>query len=143
MPNLKTPIFSKHTFPWLVCITLACTILPFGTMPAQSQSRDNSIYADALNSNWDNWSWNTTLNFSNPNPVHSGSFSMSAIYNTGWAGVFLHSTEALVGNEFESLSFWIHGGGLEDRFCVSASNPVRNQRHTSISQHRQMPGSIM
>ena len=73
-------------------------------------SRDLSIYDDNLDSNWQDWSWNSTVNFSNPSPVQSGSSSISLRYDQAWAGLFLHTDESLFSADYESLRFWIHGG---------------------------------
>jgi hypothetical protein len=49
-----------------------------GTTPAL----DLVVYADALGSDWANWSWDTTVNFSSPAPVSSGNASISVTSDT-------------------------------------------------------------
>ena len=71
---------------------------------------DLLIYSDSLSAGWDNWSWDTSLNFSSTSPVHSGGSSMAVTYNAAWAGLYLHAGTAVDLSSYESLSFWIHGG---------------------------------
>lgn len=70
---------------------------------------DHAIYNDALTNGWDNWSWNSTLNFAQTTPAHSGTRSVAVTMTAAWAGFSLHHA-ALDTSPYESLSFWIHGG---------------------------------
>ncbi|WP_164851297.1 glycoside hydrolase family 9 protein [Larkinella soli] len=76
-----------------------------GTAPATAM-----IYDDALNANWVDWSWNTTRNLANSTPVYSGTKSLSAKYDAGWAGLYLHANTAVGLSGFTHLKFWVHGG---------------------------------
>src|ERR1700690_1320170 len=75
----RTEIFmAKFYFikSWMVALVLA---LSSGLIPASNTtaSADILIYSDSLLTGWENWSWNTGLNFSSTSPVHSGSYSLS------------------------------------------------------------------
>ena len=76
---------------------------------AQSQPNDITVYDNALAPGWDNWSWNTSVDFSNNNPVHSGTNSMAVTYNIAWAGLYLHANALDLGG-YDTLRFWLHGG---------------------------------
>lgn len=90
---------------------LAATICTISGSPiAFASERDVPIYEDSLHSDWDNWSWGTTLNFSSTSPVHSGSNSISVQHTGAWTGLYLHTDTHLPGGDFESLRFYIHGG---------------------------------
>ena len=41
---------------------------------------DLPIYTDTLAGGWQDWSWDTTRSFDNPQPVHSGSASIAVTY---------------------------------------------------------------
>jgi len=69
-----------------------------------------TIYDDTLSSGWDNWSWNTTLNFSVTNPVKTGTKSISVKYNSAWAGLYLHYNSQIALQDYSHIKFWIHGG---------------------------------
>lgn len=75
-----------------------------------ARADDLIVYDDALAADWSNWSWSTTLDFAASYPVHDGAASMSAAYNSGWAGVYLHSSTTIESWQYAGLSFWIHGG---------------------------------
>ena len=48
-----------------------------------------AIYGDALSSPWINASWSATPNFSNKQPVHSGSYSIS-VAQSAWGAASFH-----------------------------------------------------
>lgn len=47
--------------------------------PAEAAA-DRTLYAENLDSGWQNWSWDTTVNTAANLPVHTGSHSMSVKY---------------------------------------------------------------
>ena len=141
MDRLSDSFFIKAILSMLL---VCCGFSGFNTTFAQS-SRDHAVYSDALGADWASWSWSVTINESNPTPVYSGTFSMSVRYTGGWGGVFLHTDEYLAGSEFESLSFWIHGGstggqvlrvgiysGGEPTEYVDITAPVNTWEHHTI-----------
>ncbi|RRB02104.1 glycoside hydrolase family 9 protein [Larkinella rosea] len=84
------------------------------------------IYEDALNSNWADWSWSTTRNFSNTTPVQSGTKSLSVKYDAGWAGLYLHANSPVSLSGLTHLKFWIHGGtntGQQIRIILNGGGP--------------------
>jgi hypothetical protein len=88
-------------------ILLVAAIL-FGT---ESRLRaDQSVYDDALENGWQNWSWSSTVNFTNPGSyVHSGTDSIGVTLTSGWGALSLwHSAQD--SGAFTNLTFWINGG---------------------------------
>jgi len=81
------------------------------TLPSAPGAEDVPVYVDALAAAWSDWSWGTTIDFSNPSPVHGGSASLAATFNAAWAGLYLHTTAPLSAADYEAVRFWIHGGG--------------------------------
>lgn len=71
---------------------------------------DLSIYADALASGWDDWSWDTTHNFANTSPVQGGTASIAVTFDAAWAGLYLHAGTPIATGGYDSLRFWVHGG---------------------------------
>lgn len=88
-------------------LVLALSLSPFNRI---ATAADLSIYSDALGTNWSNWSWGTTLNFSATTAVQSGSYAISASYTSGWGALYLHSSQPVDLSGYEKLRFWIHGG---------------------------------
>jgi len=68
---------------WAAVGLLAPIFFP-ANAPAAS---DEIVYADALNANWDNWSWGTQ-DLTNPSAVHSGPFSIRKVVSS-YEGAFL------------------------------------------------------
>ncbi|MBK9095698.1 MAG: hypothetical protein IPM84_23670 [Anaerolineae bacterium] len=70
------------------------------------------IYTDSLASDWQNWSWGTTLNFNAADPV-SGlpDRAISVQYTNNWGGLSLRH-EAIPVTAYDTLRFAIHGGGV-------------------------------
>jgi hypothetical protein len=68
-----------------------------------------SIYQNALATGWENWSWNSTQNFSDTSLVAPGSTkALSTTYTGAWGGLYLHS--AGVGTSgLHTLTFSIAG----------------------------------
>lgn len=76
---------------------------------SQAQA-DRVIYGDSLERNWENWSWDTTVNFTQSEFKNSGSTTISAIYTQSQAGLYLHSTVDIDTSPYDTLRFNIHGG---------------------------------
>jgi endoglucanase len=70
----------------------------------------STIYADTLASAWADWSWETTRNFANVLPVHSGSASIAVTYSAAWGGLLLNADTAQSTAGYNSIRFWVHGG---------------------------------
>lgn len=81
---------------------LACAA---GLLSAAAQDQD--IYTDALQNNWQNWSW-AAINLTSTSPVHSGNRS-AAVTAGAWEAIYLHH-DAFDSSGFSSVTFWIHGG---------------------------------
>ncbi len=130
MSNVDCKAFSR-----LIAILSFVFFVLVAGKPAQAA--DISVYADALAADWQNWSWSTTLNFSNSAPVHSGSQSLSVQYNAGWAGLYLHPNAAYDTKAYDRIRFWVNGGSAGgQRIAVivngdtSHSYPVTLQANT-------------
>ncbi|BCM89737.1 endoglucanase D [Abditibacteriota bacterium] len=74
---------------------------------AQTASGPGNLYDDALQNNWENWSWAAT-NFGDTAKIHSGSKAIRVDAGP-YQALYLHHS-ALSGAEFQSLRFWINGG---------------------------------
>jgi hypothetical protein len=71
---------------------------------------DQIIYDNALENNWQDWSWSTTVNLNYTGTyVHSGAASISATITSGWSALSLwHSAQD--SSVYTNLTFWINGG---------------------------------
>lgn len=88
----------------------------FNLRPAVAlAAADLPVYTDTLASGWEDWSWDTTLNWNNSTPVHAGTASISAAYTAAWGGVYLGRSNALPASDYTALRFWINGGSVGNR----------------------------
>lgn len=76
---------------------------------SQAQA-DLVIYDDGLERDWENWSWDTTVNLNESDLKNSGSKAISAIYTQSQAGIYLHSSVDIDTSLYDTLRFYIHGG---------------------------------
>ncbi len=78
--------------------------------PTVSMAQSNlTIYADSLANGWLNSSYNTTLNYANTSPVHSGSDSISATINSAWGAIQLYHAD-MTNSAYAFINFWLNGG---------------------------------
>lgn len=90
---------------------LGLVVLGLGLRPPPTYAPTAiTVYGDTLNAGWANWSWDSTVNFNNATPVHTGSQSLAVTYTQAWAGLYLHTDTALNTANIERLQFWLHGG---------------------------------
>jgi alpha-L-arabinofuranosidase len=86
-------------------VLIVALSLPFASI-AQSNL---IIYSDSLASGWSDQSYNTTRNFANTSPVHSGTHSISATITAAYGGIQL-SHSPFTNSAYGFLSFWLNGG---------------------------------
>jgi acyl-CoA thioesterase-1 len=70
------------------------------------------VYTDSLQPAWNNWSWDSVINFSYNAAgqyVHSGSSSISVAVTNGYGALYLEHADFNSG-PYGSLSFWVNGG---------------------------------
>jgi len=74
---------------------------------------DLVLYADALASGWEDWSWDSTLAFDNTAPTLNGPASIAVTFNAAYAGFSLRTTPALQAADFYAVSFFIYAPGTD------------------------------
>ena len=92
------------------------------TLPGAAQT-NLAIYTDGLTNGWSDGSYNITLNYANPAPVHSGSYSISGTITAAYGGIQLNHAK-MANTNFSSISFWLNGG---------ASGGQRLQMYANLS----------
>jgi len=90
---------------------LAPIVLVLSCLAAdRAHAQDQIIYGDALASGYQNWSWATVnLNVQAPNPVHSGTASIS-MEPDAFEGLYIHANAAISPANHTDLRFFVHGG---------------------------------
>lgn len=76
------------------------------------------IYGDALPAGWENWSWDSTVDFNSAGHVKTGSKSIAVTFNKAWAGLSLRAPQAISTSGYAALRFWVYGGSGDNRLTV-------------------------
>ncbi len=103
-------MLSRFSLVFLVFFGLTLVLTQRGV----AAPTETLIYGDSLASGWADWSWESTRFFTNTNPVHSGTRSISVALKP-WTGFALYHNGALTPGSDDLLSFWIHGGTTNGR----------------------------
>ncbi|UXI69380.1 glycoside hydrolase family 44 protein [Tahibacter amnicola] len=95
---------------------LTLPILLFTAAASAQTAPPLDLYTDALSPAFQNWSWaggsagTGSYNLANASPTHAGSASIRFLPQ-GWGGLlFADVTNVYDAAQYESLTFWIHGG---------------------------------
>jgi hypothetical protein len=129
---------SLQFYSGIIILCLLCGLIgtplihtPASTISAQAgesanrlSAPDFTIFADGLASDWENWSWNTVVNFNSREQVHSGATALAATFSAGWAGLSLHTSQPVQTGNYTALEFWAFGGagGTQITFFSEASD---------------------
>lgn len=86
---------------------------------ADTRLGGQQVYADALAPGWQNWSWDTTVNFAatlSDGTVSNGAVAdgtapaIAVTYHAAWAALRLHQDELIATQTADLLRFRLHGG---------------------------------
>ncbi len=110
-PNTRTP------YP-----TSTPTPIPTPTPPGCTPAPDVVVYDDATT--WENWSWNTAVDFASTAQVYSGTHAISVTYTGGWGGLSLRTGTPITTTGYQYISFYAYGGadGTQLRFYTQDRN---------------------
>ena len=101
--QVKVPVGTKVAY---IDVTTAV-----GTTRAVSSFGFNYIiYADALNAEFEDYSWGGAQDFGSVTRVKSGQFSFKRSYLDGWSGIQIHSKSNLSLAGYTSLKMSVYGG---------------------------------
>jgi peptidoglycan/xylan/chitin deacetylase (PgdA/CDA1 family) len=102
-----------------------------------------TIYADALATGWESWSWDSTINFANTAPVYSGTRSIKYTATAPWSGMDLHNPSGISTANYTTLHFALQAGQANAQYAVyvedSAGNPITSP--ISLSSLGGQPGT--
>lgn len=94
----------------LLALALGLLLAPATGWAPLFSAADSPIYSDTLAAGWQDWSWQTTTNAANTQPVHSGNQSYAVDHTAAWGGFYLRAEPAINTTGFTHLRFWLHGG---------------------------------
>ena len=71
------------------------------------------VYADALNSNWEDWSWSAYRNLGNTSPVQEGANSIRMDYG-GYGGFSVRRNNPITPTTGMVIKFWVYSSGVHN-----------------------------
>src|SRR4051794_1042157 len=101
----KLSIGSTLTFLLLVIVSCANVN---GALP---QANNLIIYDNSLAPGWEDWSWDSTINFDATNQTHSASKAIAITHTVGNGGFSIRNGSPIDTSGYKSLDFWIYGNG--------------------------------
>ena len=100
--------------PSLLALGLAAT--PAAAAPSPL------IYGDGLAPGWSDWSWSSSVSFST-SPAYSGAYSLSWKLVAPWAGLYLHTDQAVASDQATSVRFALRSARDNQRLSLSLYGP--------------------
>jgi hypothetical protein len=84
-----------------------CSVLTIAAISIKAVAADQTVFDDALQNGWENWSWAATVE-TNASPVHTGKKSIKVTAGAWEALYFAHSAQNAA--QFSAVTFWLNGG---------------------------------
>ena len=83
---------------------------------------NTTVYGDALDTGWSDWSWNAARDYANTTPVKVGTRSLKVTYSS-WGGLSLNHTTGVPLSATSTLRFWAYSPVTTTlRIYIEASN---------------------
>ena len=83
-----------------------------------------TIYDDALQPPFEDWSWGTNVDFQNSAPVQAGNRSIAVTHTAAWGGLYLGSLQTTDISPRDEVRFQIHGGVGGQQLQVFFADPT-------------------
>ena len=93
----------------LSSIVVPPTPTPTPSPTATTTAPATTIYDDALQQDWQNWSWASTVDLSEAATVYDGNYSIS-VAASPFGALSPRSATGIDTNVYDGVGFWIHGG---------------------------------
>jgi hypothetical protein len=89
---------------------------------AACATANTTVYGDALDTGWSDWSWNAARDYANTTPVKVGTRSLKVTYSS-WGGLSLNHTTGVPLSATSTLRFWAYSPVATTlRIYIEASN---------------------
>ncbi|HEU4882771.1 MAG TPA: glycosyl hydrolase family 18 protein [Longimicrobium sp.] len=92
----------------------------------------HGVYADALSPEWEDWSWDATVNFAATSPVQAGTKAIGVTITDAWGALYLHHA-ALSPYGLSKLEFYIHGGTAGGQQLVVYVEDTSGSSHPQLA----------
>src|SRR5262245_59069283 len=77
---------------------------------ASAPAADLTIFADRLDANWANCTWDSTIGLDNATPRFGGAASIAVRVDRAWGALYLRAGAPVDVSGHHQLRFWVHGG---------------------------------
>lgn len=94
-----------------------------------------TLYSDSLNSNWTDASYNGVVDYSNTNPVYTGTYSISFNATSQWGGIMIDRSPNFNNTvAYAGIDFYIKGTSAENVYLIqSGSAPTGSSSKIPIN----------
>ncbi|BCX03734.1 MAG: hypothetical protein KatS3mg053_1672 [Candidatus Roseilinea sp.] len=118
----------------IIVVTISVLVPGHVHHAAHAQSLgDFLIYGNHLADPWQNWSWNTTIDFANAAPALDGSAASIAItYDQPWAGALFGTNSPMATAGYTAIAFWMYGTAPVTHIRVFAKHGSTGQDTSAI-----------
>ncbi len=79
--------------------------------PTTPTNPDLVVYDDALAAGWQDWSWDTTVDFAATAQVKTGTKAIAVTHTAAWAGFSLRAPAAINTASYSGIRLWVYGHG--------------------------------
>jgi sugar lactone lactonase YvrE len=93
---------------------------------------DLVIYNDATT--WENWSWESTIDFASTQQVHAGARSIAVDYGPNYAGLSLRTAPPVAAASYTALSFWVYGGAGGTALTIYTQSTDNGGESTTVNR---------
>lgn len=113
LPATATPTATptRTATPMQPAATATATRTRTPTPTPTSPVADLVIYADALAAGWEDWSWDSTVDFAATAQVKTGARSIAVTHTAAWGGLSLRAPAAISAASYSAIRFWVYGHG--------------------------------
>jgi endoglucanase len=77
------------------------------------------IYADSLQSNWENWSWDSSVVMDETSKTNSGTHSLAYTAQAPWAGLYLHAKQNINTSAYKALTLSVLASQPNQTFSIA------------------------
>lgn len=102
-----------------------------------------AVYVDAFVQDWNDWSWSTTKDAANTEPVQGGTASLEVAYTDNWSGLYLHTDTALDASSVDTLNFAVHGGTVGGQELYASVYGTSDQELGQVAVNDYVPGGTI
>ena len=99
-------------------LLVALNLTPISNVRARSNATDVTIYSEALVAPWEDYSYDTTVDFAN-NTAYQGTEGIAITHTAAYGAFSVYTPSALTASDYLSVAFWAYGAAGGSPITVS------------------------